>query len=184
MRGVAWVAMGLMLGGCALRDPYVTTAGETKVGKWRIAHQIDRITGSELQTAGVIADGSTTLVDDTKPALLELSCFDNKPIARFSFGFKIGSDKNSFLGYRFDNKPGRDGIESRILLGYQVFVIEDKASVTQFLADLEGSSKLYVRVRSLTAGRTSAEFPVADSAAAVKAAYTDCPMQVPGAAKS
>ena len=40
------------------------------------------------------------------------------------------------LGYRFDDKPGRDNVESRVLLGYTVIVIEDKTAVAQFVDEL------------------------------------------------
>jgi hypothetical protein len=119
---------------------------------------------------------SNTYVDYPKPALLQLTCFENKPLIRVSFDFKIGSDRNATMGYRFDDKPGRDNVESRILIGYQVIVIEDKAAVEQFVADLTGSRALYFRVRSLTAGRTTVEFPLEGSAAAMQAAFAGCPV--------
>jgi len=98
--------------------------------------------------------------DYAKPAQLQLTCFERNPVVRFSFEFKIGSDKNSALGYRFDDKPGRDNVESRILIGYTVIVIEDKAAVAQFVDELVNSNTLYLRIRSLNGGRTTAEFRV------------------------
>jgi hypothetical protein len=41
-----------------------------------------------------------------KNALLQLVCFKNEPIVRFALEVKIGSTRNSELGYRFDEKPG------------------------------------------------------------------------------
>ena len=114
-----------------------------------------------------------------QPAQLQLTCFERNPVVRFSFEFKIGSDKNSALGYRFDDKPGRDNVESRILLGYTVIVIEDKAAVAQFIDELANSNTLYLRIRSLNAGRTTAEFRVAGAAAAVQAALAECPVTPP-----
>jgi hypothetical protein len=96
---------------------------------------------------------------------------------RFAFEFKIGSDKNTFMGYRFDDKPGRDNAESRVLYGEQMIVLEERAAVAQFVADMAGSSSLYVRIRSLTNGRTTAEFKLDGPDAAVQAAYADCPIQ-------
>lgn len=183
MRCVAFVGMAVLLGACA-RDPYVTNTGEDKIGSWRVARQIDRVIASELPSATVISLGSNTYVPGVKYATLQLTCHDGRPLVRFGFDFKIGSDKNAFFGYRFDNKPGRDGVESRILLGYQVIVIEDKDAVAQFLNDLTGSSRLYMRIRSLTGGRTSAEFPVDGSDSAVKAAFAECSGAPPHATAS
>lgn len=43
-------------------------------------------------------------------------------------------------------------------------------------ADMSGSRTLYVRIRSLNAGRTTAEFSLEGAAAAVQAAFADCPL--------
>jgi hypothetical protein len=48
--------------------------------------------------------------------------------------------------------------------------------VAQFVNDLAGSRVLYVRIRSLNAGRTTAEFHLDGSAAAVQAAFASCPL--------
>ena len=62
----------------------------------------------------------------------------------------------------------------------QVFdVIEEKAAVAQFIDDLAGASVLYIRIRSLNAGRTTAEFRLDGSAAAVQAAFASCPVTGP-----
>ena len=174
----------MLLGACAFRDPYVTNSGEDIFGSWRVARQVDRVIGAELPSATVIAWGSNSYVPGIKPATLQLTCHDGQPLVRFGFDFKVGSDKNTFFGYRFDGKPGRDGVESRVLLGYQVMVIDDKAAVAQFLADLSGSRRLYMRLRSLTGGRTSAEFPVDGADAAVRAAFAECSGTNPNAAAS
>lgn len=183
MRGVAWVVAASVLGasvlgGCA-RDPYVTNDGETVTGSWRIAHQIDRVTGAELPSAAVFAYASNTNVDFARVSSFQLTCFDKQPVVRFAFDFKIGSDRNSVLGYRFDDKPGHENVESRVLFGNQMIVIEDKAALAQFLGELAGASKLYMRVRSMTAGRSAAEYPLDGSAAALQAAFANCPLPSP-----
>ena len=183
MRCVAFLVIAVVLGACA-RDPYVTNSGEIEAGSWRIARQIDRVIASQLPSATVISWGSNTYVPGVKYATLQLTCHDGQPLVRFGFDFKIGSDRNTFFGYRFDDKPGRDGVESRVLRGYQVIVIEEQAAVAQFLTDLKGSRRLYMRLRSLTGGRTSAEFPVDGSDAAVQAAFTECSGSVPRAPAS
>jgi hypothetical protein len=163
-----------LLGGCITDPgPYSTYA---KAGSWRIDKHVDRVTAQPV--AGVVTMTQTswnTGEIGARQASLQLACFENKPIAKFGFSFKIGSDKNTSFGYRFDDKPGHDNVESRVLLGYQVLVIEDKAALAQFLADLVGSNVLYVRIRSLNSGNTSAEFKVDGADAALQAAYVDCP---------
>ena len=41
-----------------------------------------------------------------KNAFLQLGCLKNEPIVRVALEVKIGSTRNSELGYRFDEKPG------------------------------------------------------------------------------
>jgi hypothetical protein len=175
MRWIALVGVALLLGACA--DPYVSnTANTISSGEWKIERQSDRVTGNAIASALLRTRNSSHSGEDyTQPSLLQLTCFERNPVVRFSFEFKIGSDKNSALGYRFDDKPGRDNVESRILIGYTVVVIEDKTAVAQFIDELVNSSMLYVRIRSLNAGRTTAEFRVAGAAAAVQAALAECP---------
>jgi hypothetical protein len=159
VRAVALMSLCVVLGGCAARDPYVTMSGATPSGNWRIERQLDRITGAQVASAILVTNTSSNSgVANPHPAGLQLTCFEKQPLVRFTFEFKIGSDKNSALGYRFDGKPGRDDVTSRILQGYQIIVIEDKIAVAQFVSDMAGSALLYVRVRSLNAGRSTAEF--------------------------
>ncbi len=47
--------------------------------------------------------------------------------------------------------------------------------MTRFLADMRDANKLVVRIRSLNAGRTTAEFKLDGAPAAIEAAYKDCP---------
>lgn len=74
---------------------------------------------------------------------------------RFAFEFKIGSDKNTILGYRFDDKPGHDSVASRVLTGETAILIDNPVAVAEFLNEMTGSQKLYLRIRSLTLGRTT-----------------------------
>ncbi|WP_244628446.1 hypothetical protein [Tardiphaga robiniae] len=107
---------GLILGGCA-RDPFVTERDETYAGEWLIPHQIDRITGAELPSAYVFAEASNSNVDFPRVSSLLLTCIDGAPLIRFAFDFKIGSNRNTVLGYRFDGKPGHDDVGSRVVRG-------------------------------------------------------------------
>ncbi|ABD06641.1 conserved hypothetical protein [Rhodopseudomonas palustris HaA2] len=161
----------MVLAGC------VTDAGTTRSGNWLIDQKPDRITGTPVAGAITRVWGATNSNDGViRNALLQLTCFENRPIAKIAFEFKIGSDRNTSLGYRFDDKPGRDAVESRVLLGYRVIVIEDTAALQQFIDDLRGSTRLYVRIRSLNAGVSSVEFKVAGAEPALEAAYAACPL--------
>jgi len=185
---VRWLVVlgtALVLGGCTARDPYVSnTANTVRSGEWRIERQADRITGNAIASALLLTRNSShSGVDYAQPAQIQLTCFEGKPVVRFAFEFKIGSDKNSALGYRFDDKPGRDNVESRVLIGYTVVVIEEPAAVAQFVEELANSNVLYLRIRSLNAGRTTAEFHVAGAPAAVQAAFSDCPVTAPAGPK-
>jgi hypothetical protein len=180
VRRVALVIVAAVLGGCATRDPTVAVGGLEASGAWKIDRSIDRVTGAPVAGATVITSNSSHSKElFPRPASLQLTCFEGQPIVRFVFNFRIGSTRNTELGYRFDAKPGRDGVESRVLPGYRVMVIEDRPTVTQFVGDLAGSSVLYLRIRSLNAGRTSAEFRVDGAGPAIEAAFADCPLGPP-----
>jgi hypothetical protein len=165
------------LGGCVTRDPAVSVSNAMPSGHWKIEKTVDRITGAPLPSAQLMTrTSSNSAVQNQRPAGLQLTCFEKQPLVRLSFDFKIGSDANTSLGYRFDEKPGRDDVASRILPGHQVIVIEDRTAVADFIRDLSSSRLLYVRIRSLNAGRTTAEFDLDGSATAVQAAFAGCPL--------
>lgn len=166
-----------LLGACVARDPTVSSVNAAPAGNWKIERQIDRITGAPLSSAFVTTRTvSNTTIAFPQPAMLQLLCFKSQPTVRIAFPFKIGSVHNSELGYRFDNKPGHQAI-ARFLANYTSVVIDDKAEVAQFVGELATSASLYVRVRSLTAGRTTAEFRLDGAPAAIAAAYAGCPVQ-------
>ncbi|MBI5129180.1 MAG: hypothetical protein HZA66_07040 [Rhodopseudomonas palustris] len=168
----------IVLAGCV-------THGSLRSGSWLIDQRPDRITGAPVGGAYTSVWGATNSNDPSiYTASLQLTCFENRPIARIAFQFKIGSDRNTSFGYRFDNKPGHDAVESRVLLGYRVLVIEDNAALQQFIDDLRGSAKLYVRIRSLNAGHSAAEFKVDGSEPAIEAAYAACPLSTPPARRT
>lgn len=79
------------------------------------------------------------------------------------------------LGYRFDDKPGHE-IEARFLQDYKTVVIEETPDVAQFMSELATSKDLFVRIRSLNAGRTAADFEVTGGQTAVDAISTQCPI--------
>ena len=91
---------------------------------------------------------------------------------------RIGANRSAILEYRFDDKPGRKA-EARFLQDYKTIVIENRAAVTAFVDELASANVLYLRVTSLFAGRTTAEFFVHGAPAAIEAAYADCPPSPP-----
>lgn len=167
----------LSLGACVARDPTVSSVNAVPSGNWKIERQIDRVTGTPLSSAFLSTRTvSNTTVAFPQPAMLQLLCFKSQPTVRIAFPFKIGSVHNSELGYRFDDKPGHQAV-ARFLANYTSVIIDDKAEVAQFVGELATSNMLYVRVRSLTAGRSSAEFHLDGAPAAIAAAYAGCPVQ-------
>lgn len=182
VRCAAAIVAALLLDACATRDPLVSTAGATPSGNWRIERQIDRITGAPISSALLPTSvSSNSAVDYPRPATLQLTCFKDQPLIRLAFDFKVGSNKNSVLGYRFDEKPGRE-IEARFLQDFHTVVIEEKAEVAQFVNELATSNVLYVRIRSLNAGRSTAEFRLDGAPAAIEAAFAGCPLTPPAPA--
>ena len=169
------MALAFALAACA-RDPFVTSTGAKLVGNWRIEHQVDRVTGTPVSSAlAITRTVANSAVLFPSPAVLQLTCFRRQPIVRLSFPFKVGSNRNSELAYRFDDKPGHVA-EARFLMDYKTVVIEDPAAVAQFVAELATSKVFYLHIRSLNAGRSSAEFQVEGGATAVETGLADCPV--------
>lgn len=175
---IAGGALGVTLSGCAARDPYVTNSqGMTRVDRWRIERVEDRITGLPVSSSMLPASATTSANQlIARNALLQLMCFRNAPVVRIAFNERIGTNRNSMLGYRFDDRPGKEA-EARFLQDHRTVVIEDADEVAAFAGALSTSHQLYVRIRSLNNARTSAEFIVDGGADAVKAAYAGCPVR-------
>lgn len=170
-----------MLGGCAL-DPFVTVFGETYsgyAGNWLIEDNIDPITGIAVPSARILTIRSSSASLDlfAKPATMQLTCSGKDPVIKFAYDFKVGTNINSILGYRFDDRPGQDTINARFLRGANSVVIEDRATVAQFIKDMEGASRLIVRTRSFNAGRSVTEFDVSNSALPIQRAFAGCPFE-------
>ena len=175
MRVVLMALLACLLCACSSgRDPLVSNASAVPAGNWRIERQVDRITGTSLPSAFLRTLASNSAEQFPQPAMLQLTCFKDQPIIRMSFDFKIGSNKNATLGYRFDDKPGREVEKARFLADFRVVVIEEKADVAQFVSELATSKLLYVRIRSLNGGRSTAEFRLDGAQAAIEAGYDGC----------
>jgi hypothetical protein len=178
------VLPALLLCACA-RDPYVVSKSVgVWAGEWQIENQPDRVTGKPISSAYLVTRTSSSAgVPYTQSASLQLSCFMDRPVVKFSFESNVGTDPNSFLGYRFDEKPGHE-IGAHFIRGSNAVAIEDAAEVAQFVSELAKSSVLYVRTRSLNAGRTAAEFKVDGATAAIDAALAGCPVAPPAPPQS
>lgn len=180
MRSIAFAVMMVLLAACQMPDPYVVAPATTTSGNWKIEKQVDRITGVPVPSAiNIITNASNSFADYAKPASLQLTCFEGKPLVRFAFEFKVGTDPASIIGYRFDEKPGHDNVAARFLQEYRTVVIEDRDAVTTFAGELATSSTLIIRIRSLAAGRTTAEFKLDGAPAAIEAAFAGCPLTQP-----
>ena len=169
---------GTLPGGCA-RDAFVETSAHTSQGSWRIARQFDRVTGADLASATTFAEASNTNVAMPRMSSLQLTCFERRPLIRFAFDFKIGSNTSTELGYRFDDKPGVDSTPAHVLDGRQIIVIEEPMAVAAFVRDLKDARKLYVRIRAISLGRTSVEYDLEGSPAALQAGFAACPVAAP-----
>ncbi|MGH6728400.1 MAG: hypothetical protein ACREB8_17935 [Pseudolabrys sp.] len=176
--GLLWCMAGAVvtLAACAGDSHYVSPA-RAPIGKWTIENSIDRITGAPLSNSILptlrVSNGE---IPFPPPAKLQLICFKQHPAVFISFDFKIGSTRNTEVGYRFDEKPGHEP-RVRIIDDHKSLIIEDPAEVARFVGELATSDNLYVRIRALNAARTSAEFKVAGASDAIKAAYAGCPLQ-------
>jgi hypothetical protein len=58
-------------------------------------------------------------------------------------------------------------------------VIDDPAEVFRFVSDLKTSNVLVIRIRSLNAGRTVADFKLDGAPVAIDAGYAGCPVVMP-----
>lgn len=162
---------------CACADPYVFQNRTIRSGSWKIERQIDRVTGAPIDSAFVntlASSNSNQLL--SQPASMQLGCFLGRPVVKFAFEFKVGTNLNSFLGYRFDTKPGHE-IGARFIQGASTVVIEEPAEVAPFVSELATSSVLYIRIRSYNGGRTTAEFKVDGAPAAIQSAFAHCPVK-------
>ena len=168
----------LLLAACGMRDPFVNINpyDTTPSGDWRIEKQVDRITGAPISNAFLTSrQASNSAAVIAPPAHLQLACFKQQPSVLIAFDFKIGSTRNAELGYRFDDRPGHEPTV-RIVDGYQRAFISEPDEVARFVNEMATADMLYVRIRSLNSGRTSAEFHVAQAPAAIAAAYAGCPL--------
>jgi hypothetical protein len=172
------VAACLALAACA-RDPVVAGVNAVSAGNWRIEQSKDRITDAAISSAVLMTRTvSHSTIAFPPPAQMQLGCFKGQPVVIFAFQFKVGSTRNAELGYRFDERPGHQP-QARFVDDYIKVVIEEPAEVAGFVNELATAKSLYVLIRSLNAGRTSAEFRLEGAPEAIKAALGACPVGQP-----
>jgi hypothetical protein len=169
---------GLMLGACGAGDATIHgILGPQSGNVWKVEQKTDQISGLPTATAWIrTLSTNNSKNGDISSTMLQLMCFKGNPIVRLNFGSRVGSNRNSTVGYRFDQKPGRD-VDVTFLPDFKTIIIEEKADVEQFLNELAVSSLLLVRVSSLFAGRTTAEFALNGAPQAIEAAYAQCPVK-------
>jgi len=110
------------------------------------------VTGKPIGSAFIVTRTSSSAdVLYTQSASLQLSCFMTQPVSNSIS--RARSAPNSYLGYRFDEKPGHE-IGARLVKGASAVVIEDKAEVAQFVSEL-ATSKVLLRAHPLAQRRTN-----------------------------
>jgi hypothetical protein len=167
-------AAAVLLAACN-RDPYVSGA-VGRAGEWSTEKHIDRITGAPVSNSFLATRKvSYGAILFPPPARLQLVCFKEQPAILVGFDFKIGSTRNAEFAYRFDEKPGHEP-HVRIVDDHKTVLIDDPKEVAQFTNELATSKNLYLRIRALSAPRTSAEFTVIGAAPMIAAAYANCPL--------
>jgi hypothetical protein len=165
----------LLLAACMAGDASLPGAlQQPSENVWKVEEKPDQITGLPAATAWIrTLSTSNSKTWENRPAALQLMCFKGNPIIRLNFAIRVGSNRNSTVGYRFDEKPGRE-VSATFMPDFKTIIIDEKADVEQFLSELTEASRLLVRVTSLYAGRTTAQFVLSGAPAAIEAAYGPC----------
>jgi hypothetical protein len=115
---------GLLLAACAGRDPIVSMSETSPAGNWQIEKSTDRVTGQPISNAMLMSLASHSSQPFPHKSMLQLQCFKSEPIVRVLFDTKIGSSRNAEVGYRFDDKPGKETAAVRFVDDFKSFVIE------------------------------------------------------------
>ncbi len=163
-----------LLAACAARDPFVTGA-YGRLDEWGTEKNADRTTGAPVSNSFLITRKvSYGAILIPPPAKLQLLCFKERPVVLVAFNFKIGSTRNAEVAYRFDENPGHTP-HMRIIDDHRTVMLDEPKEVAQFAKEMATSQNLYLRIRALTAPRTSAEWTVAGAGPMIAAAYKSCP---------
>ncbi len=175
MRVILPMPFAVLLTACAAGDASLPGALQPpSENVWKVEQKPDQITGLPVATAWIrTLSTSNSKTWENRPAVLQLMCFKGNPIVRLNFATRAGSNRNSTVGYRFDEKPGRE-VSATFMPDFRTIIIDEKPDVEQFLNELAESNRLLVRVTSLYAGRTTAQFVLTGAPDAIEAAYAPC----------
>ena len=183
MRSILPVQFALLLSARAGDASIHGILGPQSGSVWKIDQKEDSITGLPTATAWIRTLNSTSSGSwDSRPVVLQLMCFKGSPIVRLHFQHRVGANRSATVAYRFDQKTGRD-VSATFLPDFKTIIVEEKSEVEQFLSELTSSSRLLVRITSLYAGRTTAEFALTGAPDAIAAAYAPCPLKPETAGK-
>jgi hypothetical protein len=177
LRFIAAMILACALSACASGNLGTPLAG---AGEWKVGQRADRVADQPVQSAGLTSRSRNETVSRQKPgelqeASLQLMCFDGEPVVRFFFSHDAGSNRNSRLTYKFDNKPATR-TDARTLQDFQTVMLEEKKDVVPFINGLRDAKRLDITFSSLNTGNTIAEFNVEGAAAAIEASYKTCPL--------
>jgi hypothetical protein len=142
---------------------------------WQIDYRDDAIAGKAKVAILPFKSVYNPLSGEEFKGEMRLVCFKRQPIVWIGFNFKIGSNQNAALTYRFDEKPAVDA-KARFLRNYSTVVIEDPSEVRRFLADLASANKLSILIASLVTENTNLTLNVRGGAAAIEAIVSGCPL--------
>lgn len=172
----AIVAAACMATACTT-DP-ATLAGQSEkpdTGKWQFETLNDPVTGAAATSAYLVISKFDFPRGNVYQGGLRLMCFKQKPVVRFKFNLRLGTDKTGAIAYRFDDNPGRD-LNARFFARDRTIVIDDPEHVASFVGELARATTLTVRVTRLTAGGFTARFPVHNAAHAIAKSFAHCPL--------
>lgn len=143
------IALALLVAGCVSNGQRTTPVGASygQAGSinWSFETKEDRITGKTSPSLS-IAPSAARYNGRTGFASAAVTCSNKSPAVLFAFDFPVGATHNSVVGYRFDQKPGRQPTVQ--FLNTKAPVIIDEVEAKKFLSDAKDSSSLYVKISS------------------------------------
>lgn len=175
MKAMKWAALAAIsfIVGC-VSAPSPTTLGSApayaSATSWRYSADVDRISGKTKPSLS-LAPTTARYNGRTGFGSAAVICGEGKPSVMFVFDWPVGATHNSIVGYRFDQKPGREPAVE--FFNTKAPVINGAADAKTFLADAKNSSSLYVRVSS-PVGVSEIEFNTAGGNAAISQFEQSC----------
>jgi hypothetical protein len=168
MRAVIWTAAALLLGACATPD-------HPETGKWKFEPVFDPTVDAPVTTAFLSISRFELLTGDLYEGNLQLMCFRKRPIIRFAFNIKVGTDRSAGVTYRFDGHPARE-VNAKFFARDKVIVIDRLDEVEQFVGQLASAQNLFLRITVLTTDSIVARFEVHGARHAIERSFATCPL--------